>query len=349
MALIGGLLYFLLRPAPQPQFGGPGGVAPAPQPAPAAPLHAKVLRLAGQTTARNFALIMVPRFQGPDSREELTILKSAAPGSFVRKGDLIVALDGQRLQDHIDDVLDLVAQADNDVKKQAAEQSIDMAALEQNLRQQKAELDKARLDLKAAEVRTEIEREILRLSAEEAEASYKALLADVSRRKEADRAGLRILEITAIRQRRHLQRHQNDFKRFNMYAPIDGLVVMAQVWRSGEMRQVQEGDLVSPGQQIMRVVDTSKMQLEARVSQADSSFLRVGQTARIGLDAFPELQFEGRVASIGALAVKGMWDTYYIRNVPVRLEIIGNDPRLIPDLSAWAEIRISDQQTASAR
>jgi multidrug efflux pump subunit AcrA (membrane-fusion protein) len=115
------------------------------------------------------------------------------------------------------------------------------------------------------------------------------------------------------------------------------------------MRQVQEGDLVSPGQQIMRVVDTSKMQLEARVSQADSSFLRVGQTARIGLDAFPELQFEGRVASIGALAVKGMWDTYYIRNVPVRLEIIGNDPRLIPDLSAWAEIRISDQQTASAR
>jgi multidrug resistance efflux pump len=272
-----------------------------------------VVRIAGQTSARNFTTVMVPVFRGPDSGRVLTLMKAAKPGSFVKKGDVVAEFDPQSLRDHIDDVNDTVQQAENDIKKKKADQEVEWETLQQSLRVAKADLDKARLEYKTAEVKTNIERELLKLDVSEAEEAYGELQRDLANKKASDRAELRMVEITTARQKLHLGNHVHDLGRFIMRAPMDGLVVMLQMWSGGEMRQIQVGDQVEPGRQFMKIVDPSSMQLDAQVSQADSSQFRVGQTASIGLDAFPELQFHGRIYSIGALAVKGIWDTYYIR------------------------------------
>jgi hypothetical protein len=63
------------------------------------------------------------------------------------------------------------------------------------------------------------------------------------------------------------------------------------------------------------------------------------------VDAFPDLKFKGRIHSIGALATRsGMGESYWVRSVPVKIAIEGNDPRLIPDLSAWAFVESAQQQ-----
>jgi multidrug efflux pump subunit AcrA (membrane-fusion protein) len=337
--LAGGL--YLLRRAGEPIKTG--GVAPAPAVRVAQGPVERVLRLSGQTSARRFASIMVPTFRGPDSGRELTLLNLAKAGSFVKKGELIAELDGQNLKDHIDDVTDLVQQADNDILKKKAEQEVEWETLQQSLRVARSDSEKARLDLRTAEVKTPIERELLQLNDEEAAAAYKQQQADLADKKIADRAEIRILEITAQRQRIHLTNHSNDLKRFTIHAPMDGLVVMLETRHGNDRQQFQLGDQVHPGEPFMKIVDTSSMQVEALVSQADSSELRIGQSASIGLDAFPGLQFRGRIYSMGAMAVKGVWDTYYIRNVPVRIHIDGSDPRLIPDLSAWANFSLAQQ------
>jgi HlyD family secretion protein len=119
---------------------------------------------------------------------------------------------------------------------------------------------------------------------------------------------------------------------------MDGLVVMQQLFRGGEMAQLEQGDQVFPGQAIMKIVNTASMQLEAQVNQAESSHFRIGQRARIRVDAFPDVELEGKITSIGALAAGGWRNSFYIRNVPVKLDIIGTDKRLIPDLSASAGV-----------
>ena len=68
--------------------------------------------------------------------------------------------------------------------------------------------------------------------------------------------------------------------------------------------------------------------------------MRIGQRVVIRLDAFPGLEFPGSVYSIGALATGGWMVNNYIRNIPVRIAIEGSDPRLIPDLSASADVLI---------
>jgi hypothetical protein len=80
------------------------------------------------------------------------------------------------------------------------------------------------------------------------------------------------------------------------------------------------------------------MQVEANINQAESEDFRIGQPASIHLDAFPGLEFKGKIYSIGALAVGGWRQNYYIRTIPVRIAIDGADSRLIPDLSASADV-----------
>ena len=52
-----------------------------------------------------------------------------------------------------------------------------------------------------------------------------------------------------------------------------------------------------PGTPIVDIVDTSVMRVRARLNQADARFVRPGQRAKIGLDGFPELVFEGELTT----------------------------------------------------
>lgn len=301
----------------------------------------RTIRLAGQTSARHFANITVPLVRAPDSRREMTLIKLAKPGTMIRQGEILAQIDAQSLQDHIDDTNDSVLQAANDVKRRVAEQAVDWENLQQTLRVAKGNLNKAELDLKAAEVKTDIEREFYKLAVDEARAKLKQQEAEIPITQERHRAERRILEISHERQAIHRDHHVSDLQKFTIRAPMSGLVVMQQVHRHGESGQIQEGDQVNPGQAIAKIVDPRSMQVEAQVNQAEATELRLGQDARIGLDAFPDAQFRGKVYSIGALAIRPTSrESYYIRTVPVRVLIDGNDPRLIPDLSAWADVEI---------
>jgi hypothetical protein len=52
------------------------------------------------------------------------------------------------------------------------------------------------------------------------------------------------------------------------------------------------------------------------------------------------MEFDGEVYTLGALAGGSMRGSAYLRTVPIRLKINGSDPRLIPDLSASADVVI---------
>jgi hypothetical protein len=306
----------------------------------------RTLRLGGETSARNYASITVPRLRAPESRGDLVLIKLAKSGSLVKKGDLVAELDTRAAQDHIDDVASTITQAEADVSKRKAEQAMDWGNLEQTLKVAKASLDKATLDNSASEVRTPIDQELLKLAEEEAAAKYKQLQGEVAFKQAVHQAELRILDITQRRHVMHRDRHVSDIKRATFYAPMDGLVVMQTFYRGGEMSQIQLGDDVDSGQTFMKIVDTSSMQVETNVNQTESRLLRVGQPARISLDAFPGLQLQGKVYSVGAMGVRGWRENYYIRTIPVSILIEGNDPRLIPDLSAAADVVLERKENA---
>jgi hypothetical protein len=92
----------------------------------------------------------------------------------------------------------------------------------------------------------------------------------------------------------------------------------------------------------MRVVDPDSMELDATMNQAESQMVHLGQRATVRFDAFPEIVIKGHVQSVGALALGGRRVNFNVRNVPVRLVLETVDPRVIPDLSASADVATSE-------
>jgi multidrug efflux pump subunit AcrA (membrane-fusion protein) len=328
-------VWYLRKPPAQPQV-------PVAQVRTAAVVRGTVersIRINGVTSARNYANIIAPRLRGPGGDRELNILNLAPSGKFVKKGDLVAELDPQALRDRIDDQAADVLQAQNDVAKRKVEQELDMENLQQTLRVAKSDLDKAQLDLKTLEIRIDLDRELLQLAVEEADARYKQLLQDVDSKRTSHRADLRMLEISLQIQQMRLEQYQNDINKYNIHAPMDGMIVMQTLNRQGgDQAQIQVGDRVSPGQPFMKIVDPASMQVEAAVNQSESSLFRIGQQARVGLDAFPGAQYGGKLDSIGALASAQGRQQFFIRSIPIRVDLEGLDAKVIPDLSASADI-----------
>ncbi len=304
----------------------------------------KTIRVTGTTQARDFASVSAPMMRGPDSGRSLILTFLTKGGTLVKKGEVVAQIDAQAMKDHVDDINTQVIQAESDIKKRKAEQAIDWENLQQTLREAKATLEKAKLDASAVEVRTKIDEEILKLAVEEAEAGLKQQQQDLKTKQMSYKAEIRILELTRERHARHRDRHKIDVERFTIKAGMDGMVVIQTIWRMGEYVQIAEGDQVSPGQPFMKVVNPNGMLVDASISQVGSDDIRLGQPATISFDAFPGLTLKAKVFSMGAMATGGWRQNYYLRTLPVRLLIEGSDKRVIPDLSAAADVIVDRKE-----
>ena len=122
-----------------------------------------------------------------------------------------------------------------------------------------------------------------------------------------------------------------------IHAPIDGIVVFNTIWKQGNMGEVQEGDQVRPGVPFMQVVDPAIMEVRVPVNQEDLLDLKIGQKARVHLDAYSELVFPGQLESIDPMGTAGDFSSK-LRKFSATFSIQGHDPRLMPDLSAAVDI-----------
>jgi HlyD family secretion protein len=308
----------------------------------------RTLRVAGQTSARNYASIVVARFRGQPGMgrsSNLTLTKLTPGGTNVKAGDVVAELDAESMLTTIDDLKANLDQARLDLEKLKAQQTLDWTTLVQTVQAAKATLDEATWDNKASDVKTPIEQELLRLGVEQAEAQYKQQLESLPLKRVSQAAQLRMSELSLQQQQLVYKRSLNDLAGFTFRAPMDGMVVLQPVERSGgTTAQYAVGDQVNPGRAFMKIVDTSSMQLEAQASQTEARRIRVGQPAIVILDAFPDLKLQGKVYSVGAMAVQSMRENYYVRTVSVTVQIQGRDPRLIPDMSGSAEILLDRQE-----
>lgn len=277
----------------------------------------------------------------------LVLLDLAKPGAHVKKGDVVAEFDRQYQLNRLDDYKARVVQAEATIKKLKADQAVAKEAHEQLLRIAKADLEKAQLDLKTIEVRSAIESERFKLAVEENQARYKQLLSEQKLFDVSQRAELRAAEIDRDQSKIELQRNTANVEKMVLRAPLDGIVVMQSIFRGGEMGQVQQGDQIYPGQPFMQIVDPSSMVINATINQVDSEQLRIGMKAVTRIDAYPGLDLPARIVGLGAMTKTAGWRANWVKEIPVRLKLEKMDPRVIPDLSASADIVLASQKQAA--
>jgi HlyD family secretion protein len=288
------------------------------------------------------------RYSNDNSADfSLILLKCAAPGGRVKAGDPVAEFDRQYQLLRLDDYKASRVQQDAGIAKLKADLAVSRQAHDQLVKSAMGDWAKANVDLQTIPVRSAIEAEEFKLTEQEMAAAYKEIRSEQKNFDESQRASLRYAELDRDQAAIEFGRATANVEKMVLKAPIDGIAVMQTIWRGGDYGQVQPGDQVYSGQSIMTIVDPSSMVLNAEVNQVDSESLRVGMKATVHLDAYPDLGLDATVIAVGAMTSAGGWRANWVREVPIRVKILQQDARVIPDLSGSADIELAAEKQAA--
>ena len=313
-----------------------GSPVPQDPQSPAAPGR---LRLHGVVEPVRSHAVTAPRLTAVQAggSNQLVVIRLAASGSVVKKGDFLVEFDRHRqlraARDREAEYRDALEQ----IRKERAEQRVARAKRVTEFVQAQNAVKLAELDMLGLELLPKIEAEKNQLALEEAQAHLKALRNTQELKDKVDAAEIRMLEIQRDRASNAWRNARRNADRMLIVSPIDGLVVLKSIWKSGIMAVVQEGEEVRPGIPILDVVDTSTMRVRALVNQADVERLTVGQGAAVTLDSYPARSFSGRLEHVSPVATTSTLNPR-VRAFLAVSSIAGTDPHLLPDLAAAIDV-----------
>jgi multidrug resistance efflux pump len=293
------------------------------------------IRLSGTVEAVRSRTVAVPRLQGP--LVPLVIVGLVEAGTRVEPGDPLVEFDPQQQQRDAFDRRAEMVNLEGEIQKKRAEQAAVEAKDRTELSAAEHDVQRSRLDVRKNELIPKIDAEKNTLALNQAVARFEQLQKTFALKRQAATAEIRILEIRRERAERALRYAEGNAKLMLTTAPFGGLVVIRRVYRNGNFVEVAEGDEVRPGTPVVDIVDTSVMRVRAKVNQADVQHVRAGQRARVGLDGFPDLVFDGEVTQVTPLATSSQMSRT-VRSFAVIVSIEGSHPQLLPDLTASVEL-----------
>lgn len=337
LAVLGGGLALMQRVgADEPASSDPAGVLKV-----ARGSFVRSLRLTGIIESVRYHNVAAPRLVGVTGGggNTLIITKLARGGSQVAAGDLLVEFDRQNQLKAAFDKRSEYIDFEEQIRKKRAEHEQARAKDDAELAVASNTVDSASLEMRKNELIAKILAEKNTLRMEEAQAKLKQLQETFELKRRAEQAEVRILEIQRDRARTAMEQAEQNASRMVVKSPLPGLVVLRMNWRGSQMVEIQEGEEARPGMPIMLVVDPSEMLVRVKVNQADVHLLQAGQPARIALDAYPGLDFQGRVEQVAPVGTTSRL-TDKVRNFVAIVSIKGNHPKLMPDLSAAVDVEV---------
>lgn len=142
-----------------------------------------------------------------------------------------------------------------------------------------------------------------------------------------------------------LTQAQDDLSRTTLVSPIDGKVVQLNA-HEGEV--VITGTMNNPGSVIAVIADLSQILVEAEVGETEVVGIRIGQGARIKVDAVAGHEYKGRVAEIGSSATVRQAAGSGMRYFKVKVAFEDPDDRLRPGMTSQVSIVTSTLGNAIA-
>jgi HlyD family secretion protein len=122
--------------------------------------------------------------------------------------------------------------------------------------------------------------------------------------------------------------------KFTIYAPSSGMLIYYKEW-GGTKRKV--GSNISPWDlTVATLPDLSSMISKTYVNEIDISKIKVGQEVRIGVDAFPEKKYTGRVLEVANVGEQLPNTDAKVYEVIIKLD--GSDPILRPAMTSSNQI-----------
>ncbi|MBI3404494.1 MAG: efflux RND transporter periplasmic adaptor subunit, partial [Acidobacteria bacterium] len=251
----------------------------------------------------------------PPVRGQLQITYLAKTGQQVKKDDVVIEFDPSEQEYNIEQARSELMQAEQEITKARADAIVLESQDQVGLLSARFAVRNAELDVSRNELVSAIDAKKNDLALEETKRKLAQLEQDIKSRQVTAKAGIAVLEQKRNRQRIQLERAETDLKTLKVLAPFDGLVSIKDnmdasggFFTSGMvLPEYRQGDLVFPGRTIADVLDTSQMEVQAKVSEVDRSRIQPGQKVDVQVDARPGQRFNGKVKAVAGQAARGFF------------------------------------------
>jgi HlyD family secretion protein len=281
----------------------------------------------------------------PADAEDLQILHLIRDGSRVKKGDVLVQFDVTKLKAELAQDRSALKAAEAESIRTKAQSRLTTEQDRTDVLKDGYDVESAKLDASKGEIVSKIEGAEAGLQVD----NTQSILAAAQQKSNSDQAGAAADlqgKLDKIAKARYdVQQAEHRIAVLTLRAPIDGIITVLPNFRaggfSGGAQAFKEGDSAWPGAAILEIPDLSTLRVAARVDETDRARIALGQTAAVRVDAVPDREFHGRVATISTLATvdfSGGWP--FPKNFELSVGLDDLDARLRPGMNATARIAV---------
>ncbi|MBY0496984.1 MAG: HlyD family efflux transporter periplasmic adaptor subunit [Cyanobacteria bacterium] len=319
-------------------------VAPAGSLIPTAPLQR------GQVAVRVNAIgdlraTRSTQFFVPPMGNQLTILTLANSGTAVKAGDVIAEFDASEQEFALEQAQFDLQLADQEIAKAEAEAAVLAADDEVSLLTARFNVRRAELDAKANELVGSLVAKQNLMLLEEAKGKLAALEKEVQSHRETSKASTAMIRERRTKAMAAVATATRNINNLKVLAPFDGFVSVRQnmnalggiVFFGASMPDFKPGDATNSGTLFAELIDTSRVEVTAKLAEADRANVSPGQRVDITVDAAPDIQLQGKVRSVSSVASRQMFEGGE-RRFDIAFDVEGAHERIRPGVSAALSI-----------
>ncbi len=301
------------------------------------------VRTRGEIKSVHSEILQAP--QVPDPR----IVRLAESGKPVRKGDVVIEFDAAQQEQTYLEKNTSVRTAESEIVQTKASHRITNEVDGMNLMTSEYNLERAKLEAGKAEILSDIEGRKNQIEVGLSEGDLSQVKATIDAHKVIENADVDRLAQKKDKTVRDTQRAKGYLSKMVIRAPLDGVVnILPNVRSLGSFGSApppfKEGDKAWTGASIAEIPDLSAMRIELKLDEVDRGKLKLGQKARVQVDAVPDKDFAADldwISPIAAVVSRGPWVTEKV--FPAQATLHNLDPRLRPGMSASAEVVLESQ------
>jgi len=279
----------------------------------------------------------------PPMGGQLTIIALPQSGTPVKAGDVAMEFDSADQEFALEQANFDLKLAELEIVKAEAEAAVQAADDEVALLEARFAVRRAELDADANELVGAITARINLMLLDEARSRLASLEQELkTTRRETLAASTDVLREKRTKAQVTVVVAQRNIDSLRIRAPFDGFVSVRQnmmalggvVFMGAVMPEFRPGDTVFAGTIVAELIDTSRVEVTAKLPEHDRANVSQGQKVDIRVDAAPDSRLQGTVRSISSVASRQMFDAAGTRRFDIALDIQGAADRVRPGVSA---------------
>ncbi|MGE0089052.1 MAG: efflux RND transporter periplasmic adaptor subunit [Bacteroidales bacterium] len=227
---------------------------------------------------------------------EIKIQDLVPEGTLVDSGQYVGDLDRSEVSISLKDLKDELEKAESQYIKIQLDTTMQLRELRDQLVNLKFAMEEKQIVLDQSKFEPPATIRQAKIDLDKSERAYDQAEKNYSLKQQQSRADMREAVINFEKAKRKVIELEKVIGKFRIYAPASGMVIYKKEW-DGQKRKV--GSTINPwDMSIATLPDLSSMSSKTFVNEIDISKVKSGQQVRIGIDAFPEKKYTGKVLEV---------------------------------------------------